>query len=295
MLIQALFWGLFVGLEALTIRVTDPWLEARGPVGVFVRYRYLHALRAALTLFCLWLAARYVDQRPFADYGLRWGKTGWSQLAFGFVLGLAAVSLRPLVALGSGAVRIVEVAHAPSGIAFFFDLITALVAMFLLGFTEEGMTRAHPMKNLAEGLSSGSGDAPPSWCAPAVILIPSFGFAYAHSINGGNYWVNAFFFLWCFGVIFGCIYYVTGNLAFPIGLHAAWDFGNIFLFRSDSSNDCYLFRFESVSGGRGPGSLNDNFYLILLMAFALIWLAARISRPGFRSPLLPLRKLSGKT
>ena len=117
--------------------------------------------------------------------------------------------------------------------------------------------------------------------------LSAVGSACAHSFNNGNYWINAFFFLWSFGVIFGCIYYVTGSLALVIGLHAAWDFDAMFLFRVSTSNDCYLFRLESVPGGPGRWLPNDNLFLILLMAAVLLWMVRHTSRPGFRSPLLP--------
>ena len=285
MVIQALFWISFISLEALSISLTDPWLEARGPIGVFVRYRYLRALRALLTFACLWLAARHIDRRPFADFGFNWDNGRWRELAAGFSAGLFAVSIRHLIALVLGVERITEVAHVPTGLSFSADMGTALLAMFLLGFTEEGMLRAHPMKNLAEGFSFLAGTKSPSLLATAVILPPALGFAFVHVINGGDYWINAGFFLACFGVIFGCIFYVTGSLAFPIGLHAAWDYGNIFLFRVNAAKDCYLFRMEPNDNGWGRWIPNDNLFLILITLGVLIWFVARTARPGFRSPL----------
>lgn len=85
------------------------------------RLPYIYAsLIESLTLvvlvaIILWLAARWLDRRKFADYGFHLGREWWLDTAFGLLLGLVLVGGAYALLLGTGWLRITRRSSAPKG------------------------------------------------------------------------------------------------------------------------------------------------------------------------------------
>ncbi len=105
-----------------------------------------------------WLAARFLDHRPFAALGFRLNRDWWADMGFGMVLGAALMTFIFLVEYGAGWVTIqtefsVTLADVPFGIA-----ILGPIAIFIvIGITEEILSRGYQLRNLAEGLNFSHG------------------------------------------------------------------------------------------------------------------------------------------
>ncbi|NLG48715.1 MAG: CPBP family intramembrane metalloprotease [Chloroflexi bacterium] len=179
-------------------------------------------LMTGITLGVLWLAARFVDRRPFADYGLHLNRGWWLDLAFGLGLGALLMTLIFLTLWAMGWVEVVGFAHSNlPGVSWVAGLLASLVGFIGVGIYEELISRGYLLENLAEGLRF-----PPLSSKVAVVLawgISSALFGVAHATNP-NATVISSFNLMVAGLLLGLGYVLTGELALPIGLHITWNF-----------------------------------------------------------------------
>ncbi|HLH52894.1 MAG TPA: hypothetical protein VKY92_04690, partial [Verrucomicrobiae bacterium] len=92
--------------------------------------------------------------------------------------------------------------------------------------------------------------------------------------------------LW--GTCLAAIFSVHGELAFPIGFHAASDFSVFHGISFDPHAHCLVLL-------RTPATLpiNYQFWYVVLMLAVMLWLAISTSKPGYRSPLGQYRALRG--
>jgi uncharacterized protein len=157
----------------------------------------------ALTmLFVRWEKLRMVD------VGAALGPRSLARLAFGFLVGLLLVSVWASTVLAAGHVRWV---HAPG-----FDVRAATVALagyFALSCREELAFHGYPLRRLERlfGL----------WVAQIFVALV---FAAEHKL-GGSAWIDALLGPAVGSLLFGMAAIATRGLAVPIGLHAAWNFG----------------------------------------------------------------------
>ncbi|HEX6627835.1 MAG TPA: CPBP family intramembrane glutamic endopeptidase [Gemmatimonadaceae bacterium] len=154
------------------------------------------------------------------DVGAAIGKRSALRLATGFVLGLLLVSLHMSIEAIAADVRWVR----SEGVGF-LDLLTSLIIYLLLSCREELAFRGYPLRRLNAlfGL----------WTSQFIV---AFVFALEH-VAGGSTWVQALFGAGVGSLLFGMASIATKGLAVPIGLHAAWNFG------------------DWMHGGKGSGGL----------------------------------------
>jgi hypothetical protein len=157
-----------------------------------------------------------LEHRPFGAYGLpsqgAFGKNFWA----GAVWGLLAISGLLLLMRLTGAFSF-------GGVALHGLRILKFAAfwgvMFLfVGFHEEFFFRGYTLFTLCEGIGF--------W--PAVVLLSTY-FGYVHRGNPGESWVGLLGVV-AIGLFFSLTVRRTGNLWFAVGMHAAWDWSETFLY-----------------------------------------------------------------
>ena len=253
-------------------------------------------------LLTLAIIGRFVDKRPFSDYGLRLGREWLWDFIFGLFLGALLMIGIFSTEYALGWVHVVGFLHSPGSISFTPAIFIAL-ALFIGGaFLEEILTRGYLLHNLAEGLNF-------RFWRPASALILAWlissslfglmhlGNPHATAVSTAN--------LMPAGLFLGLGYILTGNLALPIGLHLAWNFfqGNVFGFpvSGTSFNSVTFIAIEQ----RGPelwtgGAFGPEAGLIGLAAIGigallvLAWVKWRYGRIQFQQsiPLPPQQKTS---
>lgn len=173
-----------------------------------------------------------LEGRPLGIYGLpltgAFPKRFWQ----GFLVGLCEVSaLVGLIAAFGGYSFGVLALHGTEILGWL--LLWGVIFIFV-GLFEEFAFRGYAQFTLADGMGF--------W--PAALLT-SMAFAAAHLANPDERWFGllSIFFI---GFIFAFALRRTGNLWFVVGLHAAFDFGETFLFSVPDS------------GMRFPGHLSNS-------------------------------------
>ena len=162
------------------------------------------------------LIMRRIEQRKFEYYGLPlrrpFPKYFWEGLLWGF-LSISGVLLMIFLFHGF---RITGIDTHGSALAV--STVEWTLAFLAVGFSEEFMFRGYMQFTLTTGIGF--------W--PAALLMSAL-FAYAHKGNEGES-IFGLIQVAAFG-IFACIALQrTGNLWWPIGFHAAWDWGQTFFY-----------------------------------------------------------------
>lgn len=194
----------------------DAWFKAQDPnvftppVAIFSESILLFGLVVATAVMAL------IEKRTYADYYLPLnqflGKRFWQGVPYGFAmlslaLGLIAAlhgfSLGGLALSGTDALKF----GGLYGIAF-----------LMVGLFEEFSFRGYMQATLGSGIGF--------W--PAAIVL-SILFGAIHLSNGGEAWFGAAM-AGSFGMLAAFALQRTGNLWFPIGMHAAWDWSETFFY-----------------------------------------------------------------
>ena len=230
--VKSIFWNekeLRAGWR-LAIFVLFVALLASGGMGLVILLHLPLASRTAITpgaifsqeivTFLATLAATLImgrlERRPFGVFGLpRAGAFGgrfWHGAAWGIAMIAAVILLiRVFGGFSFGDLALHGLA------AWRYALIWAVVFLSV-GFSEEFLFRGYAQFTLATGLGF--------W--PAATLI-SAAFGAAHLNNGGEDKIGAVS-VFVVGMFFCLTLRRTGNLWFAVGMHAAFDWGETFLF-----------------------------------------------------------------
>ncbi len=223
-----------------------------------------------------------VESRPFGSYGLpfgnAFGKLFWVGAAWGMVsLTVLLLALRGAHAFYFGSIalhggRILKFAVFWAG--FFL----------IVGFYEEFFTRGYAQFTLTESVGF--------W--PAAILL-SLGFGALHLENPGENWVGILGAI-VIGFFFCLTLRRTGNLWFAIGFHAAWDWGESYLYSVPDSGGIapgHLLH-SSLQGPRWltGGSVGPEGSVFLFVLLALLWLVFDRVYPEVTYPPARVEKVS---
>ncbi|MBS1840689.1 MAG: CPBP family intramembrane metalloprotease [Acidobacteria bacterium] len=166
-----------------------------------------------------------IEQQPVGLYGLAlasaFGKRFWQ----GMFVGLCEISL--LI----GAMALLG-AYSFGNLAFHGGKILQwgalwLVASILIALPEEFLFRGYTQHTLAEGIGF--------WPA-AIILSVLFGLM--HKLNPGENWIGVMNIVFT-GLLWAFSLRRTGTLWFAVGWHAAFDFGESFLFSVPNSGGVF--------------------------------------------------------
>ena len=219
------FFFLMKGLAAL-FNVPSEFTETT-PTLVFLS---IAGVRLFRVLISVWLSGRYLDRRPFSDFGLHLDKNWWHDLGFGLVLGSFLIGCVFLVELSLGWVSISNIFQtANSGQPFILRFFVFVILFMCVGFSEELMYRGYHLTNIAEGFNiKGIG---PKYAIFIAVLLSSVLFGIFHLGSPGATPISIFniFFM---ALLLAISYVYTNRLALSVGVHIGWNLfqGNVFGF-----------------------------------------------------------------
>lgn len=189
-----------------------------------------------------WLLARFLDKRPFADFGFHLKAGWWVDFVFGLVLGAALLSAVFVTFQMAGWVTITHFEVTRFRIPFAEAFLVDLLGFIAVGINEELAFRGYLLKNMAEGFS-GKRIGPRAAIVLAFVVSSAL-FGFAHATNPGATVLSTANVALA-GLLLGLPYMLTGELSMAIGIHIAWNLfeGTVFGF--------------AVSGGAPPTHLID--------------------------------------
>jgi membrane protease YdiL (CAAX protease family) len=225
-------------------------------------------------------AARFLDHRPFADFGFHLDAHWGADFAFGLILGTLLMGGIFLSGWALGWVEVTGTLQpASDGNAFVPSLAAALLSFICVGVYEEMIARGYHLLNVAEGFERLLG---PRAALAGGCLLSSVGFGALHWGNPNASPLSTACLVLA-GLLFGLAYVVTGELALPIGLHISWNFaqGNVFGFPvsgTDAGASLLSTRTPAGSpawwtgGAFGPeAGLSGMLALLLAAGAVLLW------------------------
>lgn len=178
----------------------------------------------------MWVAARLLDRRPFADFGLHLNRDWWLDLGFGLGLGALLITAIFVVEWALGWITITGTLQTTDPDQPFALAILVPIVLFLcVGIYEELLARGYWLRNIAEGLNFTV--IGPRRAIVLAWLISSALFGLLHA-NNPNASVLSTVNITLAGIFLGLGYVLTGSLAIPIGLHITWNLfqGSVFGF-----------------------------------------------------------------
>jgi membrane protease YdiL (CAAX protease family) len=176
----------------------------------------------------VWLAGRWLDRRPFADFGFHISRAWLIQLGFGAALGAFLMAAVFLVEWALGYIQITQFGFTVEPGT---SLIVGLLVMFMhyigISFTEEILTRGYILRNLLEAFAGPNKNV----STGLAVFVSSIIFALPHAGNPNASLVSTLLLI-LFGVMCAVGVILTGELAISLGLHLTWNFfqGNVFGF-----------------------------------------------------------------
>jgi membrane protease YdiL (CAAX protease family) len=250
------FWTVSIYLLGLFLR--PAW-------GVFsLSFQFFGELASFLAaLLAAWIMSQ-LEARPMSVYGLparsAFRKEFWVGCFFGFLEIFVLIGL--ISAFGGYSFgSLAEHGGAIAKWALFWIVFFLVVALF-----EEFLFRGYALYTLADGIGF--------WPA-AVLLAGVFGWVHKH--NSGEDWVGVA------GVVFVGLFWAftlkrTGSLWFALGMHAAFDFGETFLFSVPDSGMIFPGHLSSATlhgpnwlTGGTPGPEGSLFDFLILAVFFFVF------------------------
>jgi len=178
----------------------------------------------------IWLAGRFLDRRPFADFGFHLDRDWWIDFGFGLALGAVLMIIIFLVELVAGWLTVTGtiVTRNPDA-GFVPAILVPLVTFLAVGFHEELLSRGYQLRNMAEGLTWNVIGPQAAIVIAALLSSAVFGVLHARNPNAS---FRSTLNISLAGIFLAIGYLLTGELATPIGLHITWNFfqGNVFGF-----------------------------------------------------------------
>ena len=216
-----------------------------------------------------------VEKRPWGVYGLplgrAFGKLFWLGVTWGFcgisILMFALYGLHDFD-LGSFALHGTRLARFAAYWAVMF---------LLVGWFEEFLLRGYTQFALARGIGF--------WPA-AIVLSTAFGLI--HLANEGEHWQGLLAAAWI-GLFFCLTLRRTGSLWFAVGFHAAWDWGETFVYSVPDSGMVYPRQQLLSSSLHGSswltgGTVGPEGSVLCFVVIALIWFVFDRAYPRVRKP-----------
>ena len=227
-------------------------------------------------LFAAWVML-HLERKSFRSYGLpargAFGREFW----LGAGIGLIALSvLMVVIRLGHG-FYFGSLALGARGILY-FGLMWA-IAFLIVGFAEEFLFRGYALATLTDGIGF--------WPA-AIILSVLFGAIHLQNLGEnptGAISAGLVGLLFCFSLR------RTGSLWFAIGLHAAWDYGESFIFSVPNSGTLvqgHLLNSYFKSGAPTwltGGSVGPEGSLFVFVVLAVLFVVVDRMYPEVRFPV----------
>ena len=214
-------------------------------------------------LIATWIMSA-VERRSLANYGIPLRNAFGREFFLGLAWGFASTTLVVGLIAAFGGYRIIAVALHGAQLWYFLGLWT--IASLLIGFAEELQFRAYLLSTAAEGVGF--------W--PAALLL-SAGFGALHYFLKPHERWEDFASTNLLGLFMCFTLRRTGDLAFAIGFHAAFDFANLFLWSGQNASQ-YAVGHLLATDWTGPqwltgGQLGpEASWMIFPVIAAMFWL-----------------------
>ncbi len=272
--------------------VSGPGQELAGSAEVLV----INGFASLVAVFVsVGLAARFLDRRPLADFGLRIDAGWWLDLFLGLFLGALLMTAIFVVQLAFGWVSVTGTFETAAPDApFFLAVLVPLTAFVFVGIYEELLSRGYQLRNIAEGLNYPS--VGPRGAIVIAWVLTSVFFGFLH-LGNPNATLLTSFNIALAGLLLGAGYVLTGELAIPIGLHITWNFfqGTVFGFPVSGIEPIGA-SFISIEqsgpeiwtgGAFGPeGGLLDPIAVLAGSLLIVLWVRLRHGRVRLHLPLV---------
>jgi CAAX protease family protein len=229
-------------------------------------------------LFAAWVML-HLEKRTFREYGLpargAFGREFWVGAGVGaMALSVLMVGIR----LGNG-FYFGSVALGTRGILYYGAMWA--VAFLVVGFAEEFLFRGYALATLTDGIGF--------WPA-AIVLSGLFGAVHLQNLGEnptGALSAGLVGLLLCFSLR------RTGSLWFAIGLHAAWDYGESFVFSVPNSGAVvqgHLLNSYFQSGAPAwltGGSVGPEGSVLVFIVLAILFVVVNWMYPEVKFPACP--------
>ena len=230
--------AVLIASSSLTQWIAGPWssvsLAVIASLGAF----------ALTVLFVRW------EGLQLKDVGAMPGRQSLPRVALGFLIGLLLVVLQSGLVGGMGHIHWVRLPGTGVAPAMF-----ALMVYFVLAVREEVAFHGYPLRSLDRSIGI--------WGAQLIVAVI---FALEH-VAGGMTWLQAFSGAAVGSLLFGMASLTTRGLAMPIGIHAAWNFGQWMLGEKDSSG---FWHPVIEKGFEGRVELAGSISYLLVMGLAIL-------------------------
>jgi CAAX protease family protein len=204
-----------------------------------------------------------IEKRPFGAYGLpasgAFGKMFW----LGTLWGIVAITFLLLVMRAAGAFYFGGLALHGLRVAKF--AVYWGVVFLVVGFAEEFLMRGYSQFALTQGMGF--------WPAAALL---STAFGVLHLGNQGEAWIGGLS-AGLIGFFFCLTLRRTGTLWFAVGMHAAWDWGESFLYSVPDSGQVVPGHLLKSSFHGSPwltgGTVGPEGSVLVFVVIAILWIA----------------------
>jgi membrane protease YdiL (CAAX protease family) len=171
-------------------------------------------VRLFRVLISVWLSGRFLDHRPFVNFGLRLNKKWWQDLGFGLGLGIVMIGGVFLIELAAGWVTIADTFHTEnSDQTFILPFIVFVVLFGCVGFSEELNSRGYHLTNIAEGFNLKT--IGPKYEIGIAVFLSALLFGLFHLGSPGATPISLFTII-SMAILLGIAYALTGRLAMPV-------------------------------------------------------------------------------
>jgi membrane protease YdiL (CAAX protease family) len=169
-------------------------------------------LTAALAMSVV-VAARWIDRRPLAHFGIVLDRAWWRGLALGLATGAFAMTIVMAIECAAGWADVTgTLVTRAAGVSLFFSLAFTAEKVVCVGIYEELISRGYLFRTLCDGIGR-----------PAAAVLSSAVFALLHLAND-NASIASTIGLFVNALLFVAAFEATGRLSTAMGLHMAWNF-----------------------------------------------------------------------
>ena len=220
---------------------------------------------------------------PFSSYGLDWNSSSLRLFLQGSLFGLLAPSLVMILIFAAGGVRFAGLASAANSLIM--PAILWLIAMTLLGLTEEYLFRGYPLFTLSTGIGF--------WLSAILLSLVFGGLHYflkpmETRVDGLSVTLIGLFLCFTFKR--------TGSLWFAIGFHALFDYAALIIYAAPNTGNqgqpvegsllkTIFHGSQWVTGG--PCGIEASAFIFPVL-IALVFVFTRLYKQAPNSPLQKL-------
>jgi membrane protease YdiL (CAAX protease family) len=186
------------------------------------------------------------------------GRYTFPRVLSGFSIGLLLVAAHTALLYSTGHISFTQQANMGTGI-----ILYNLFLYLAFALREEIAYRGFPLRSLALRIAP--------WKAQLIMAVA---FAIEHKV-GGYTWLQAFTGAALGGILFGVAALKTKGLAFPLGIHAAWNFGQWIM---GGKNTAGVYKLVIEKGYEDKMQMAGNIFFWLVIGLAIITLSLKV--PG---------------